>query len=178
MSQRPDLTVAAIVERAGKFLLVEERAGNAMVFNQPAGHVEHGEDLIAAVIRETMEESAWSFRPEALTGIYFWEHPEKQKSFLRFAFCGQVTTHDPLRRLDRGIARALWLDRAEITARTPRLRSPMVLKCIDDYLAGQRYPMNMVQTLPQVMPVAASGERRPVVSTNASPQLPLIERLF
>lgn len=176
MSLRPDLTVAAIVERDGQFLLVEERAGNAMVFNQPAGHVERGEELIAAVIRETLEETAWSFRPESLTGIYLWDQPEKQKSFLRFAFCGQVTTHDPQRRLDRGIARALWLDRAQIAAREPRLRSPMVLKCIDDYLQGRRYPLNIVQSLLQDIPAVASSERRSAVT--AQPQLPLIERLF
>lgn len=178
MSLRPDLTVAAIVERDGQFLLVEERAGNAMVFNQPAGHVERGEELIAAVIREALEETAWSFRPEALTGIYLWEQPEKQKSFLRFAFCGQVTTHDPLRRLDRGIARAVWLDRSEIAARTPRLRSPMVLKCIDDYLEGRRYPLSIVQTMLVDIPAVASGERRPANAAPNSPQLPLIERLF
>lgn len=177
MSLRPDLTVAAIVERDGQFLLVEERAGNAMVFNQPAGHVERGEELIAAVIRETLEETAWSFRPEALTGIYLWDQPEKQKSFLRFTFCGQVTTHDPLRRLDRGIARAVWLDRAQIVARTPRLRSPMVLKCIDDYLAGRRYPLNVVTAMLQDLPAPAAIERR-AAPVQASPQLPLIERLF
>ena len=172
MSLRPDLTVAAIVERDGQFLLVEERAGNAMVFNQPAGHVERGEELIAAVIRETLEETAWSFRPEALTGIYLWDQPEKQKTFLRFAFCGQVTTHDPERRLDRGIARAVWMDRTQIAARGPRLRSPMVLKCIDDYLAGRRFPLNIVQSMLQDIVPPSPADRRTV-----SPQLPLIERL-
>src|SRR5262245_42040779 len=114
MSLRPDLTVAAIVERNGAFLLVEERVGNAMVFNQPAGHVERSEELVAAVIRETLEETAWTFRPEALTGIYLWEQPEKQRSFLRFTFCGHVTSHDPGRRLDRGIERALWMSRDQL----------------------------------------------------------------
>lgn len=177
MSLRPDLTVAAIVERDGRFLLIEERAGNAMVFNQPAGHVERGEELIAAVIRETLEETAWSFRPEALTGIYLWEQPEKQKSFLRFTFCGQVTTHDPQRRLDRGIARAVWMDRAQIAARGPRLRSPLVLKCIDDYLEGRRYSVNLVQTLLQSITAPAATERQGAAA-QPSPQLPLIERLF
>lgn len=177
MSLRPDLTVAAIVERDGQFLLVEERAGNAMVFNQPAGHVERGEELIAAVIRETLEETAWSFRPESLTGIYLWEQPEKQKSFVRFTFCGQVTTHDPERRLDRGIARAVWMDRAQIAAREPRLRSPMVLKCVDDYLEGRRYPLNVVQSLLQDITTPAATERR-AAAAQPSPQLPLIERLF
>jgi 8-oxo-dGTP pyrophosphatase MutT (NUDIX family) len=147
MPLRPDLTVAAIVERNGEFLLVEERVGNAMVFNQPAGHVERGEDLIAAVVRETLEETAWSFRPEALIGIYLWDQPDKQRSFLRFAFCGPVLGHDPRRRLDRGIERALWLSRTEVAMRSSRLRSPMVLHCIDDYLAGRRYPIEVVRQM-------------------------------
>ncbi|HEY6641177.1 NUDIX hydrolase [Povalibacter sp.] len=160
MSLRPDLTVAAIVERNGEFLLVEERVGNAMVFNQPAGHVERGEELVAAVIRETLEETAWAFRPEALTGIYLWDHPEKQRSFLRFAFCGQVTSHDAQRRLDRGIERALWLNRQQIVMRSARLRSPMVLRCIDDYLQGQRYPLEVIQHMLPGMTSVGGEERR------------------
>jgi 8-oxo-dGTP pyrophosphatase MutT (NUDIX family) len=147
MSLRPDLTVAAIVERNGQFLLVEERVGNAIVFNQPAGHVERGEELIAAVIRETLEETAWTFRPEALVGIYLWEQPERQRSFLRFAFCGQVTAHDADRRLDRGIERALWMDRSQMLTRSARLRSPMVMRCVDDYLEGQRFALEICQTI-------------------------------
>jgi len=144
MSIKPDLTVAAIVERDGKFLMVEERANNRMVFNQPAGHVERGEQIIDAVIRETLEETAWTFQPEALVGIYFWEQPEKHRSFLRVTFCGQAISHDPSRRLDRGIERALWLTRDEVVAQSTRLRSPMVLQCIDDYLAGRRYPVELL----------------------------------
>jgi 8-oxo-dGTP pyrophosphatase MutT (NUDIX family) len=157
MSIRPDLTVAAIVEREGQFLLVEERVANRMVFNQPAGHVERGETLVQAVIRETLEETAWQFTPEALVGIYFWEQPERRRSFLRFAFCGQVTNHDPQRRLDRGIERALWMTREEIVMRTARMRSPMVLKCIDDYWSGQRYPLDIVT---QVLTDLRTSDRR------------------
>lgn len=176
MSLRPDLTVAAVVEREGQFLLVEERVGNAMVFNQPAGHVERGEELIAAVIRETLEETAWTFTPDALTGIYLWDQPEKQKSFLRFTFCGHVTEHDPRRRLDRGIERAVWMNRAQIVMRSSRLRSPMVLRCIDDYLEGRRYPLDVVQHMLTAFnaPSAATDERR---SAARQDQLPLIERL-
>jgi 8-oxo-dGTP pyrophosphatase MutT (NUDIX family) len=145
MSLRPDLTVAAIVERDGQFLLVEERVGTRMVFNQPAGHVERGEELVTAVIRETLEETAWGFKPEALVGVYFWDQPDKQRSFMRFAFTGQVTEHDPSRRLDRGIERAVWMSHEQILARTSRLRSPMVLRCIDDYLSGKRYPLDLVR---------------------------------
>jgi 8-oxo-dGTP pyrophosphatase MutT (NUDIX family) len=147
MTLRPDLTVAAIVERDGQFLLVEERVGNRMVFNQPAGHVEHGEQFIDAVIRETLEETAWTFRPEALIGVYLWEQAEKQKSFLRVVYSGEVTQHHPDRPLDRGIERALWLDRDQIIARSARLRSPLVLRCIDDYLEGARHPLDVAKNV-------------------------------
>lgn len=159
MSIRPDLTVAAVVEREGQFLLVEERVANRMVFNQPAGHVERGESLVAAVIRETLEETAWKLTPEALVGIYLWEQPERQRSFLRVTFCGQASDHDSQRRLDRGIRRAVWMTRDQIAMRNDRLRSPMVLKCIDDYLAGRRYPFEVVtELLAHYMP--AGLERR------------------
>jgi len=145
MSLRPDLTVAAIVERDGEFLLVEERVANRLVFNQPAGHVERGEQLATAVVRETLEETAWHFKPEALVGVYFWEQPDKQRTFMRFAFTGHVTEHDSTRRLDRGIERAVWMNHGDIVARSSRLRSPMVLRCIEDYLAGSRYPLDLVR---------------------------------
>lgn len=145
MTLRPDLTVAAIVERDGQFLLVEERVGNRMVFNQPSGHVERGEQFLDAVVREALEETAWTFRPRALIGIYLWENPEKQRSFLRVAYSGDVVDHDASRPLDRGIERAVWLDRDQIVARTARLRSPMVLRCIDDYLEGTRHPLDVAK---------------------------------
>lgn len=147
MSVRPDLTVAAVVERDGEFLLVEERAGNRMVFNQPAGHVERGERAVDAVVRETLEETAWVFHPEALVGMYFWEQPERNRSVLRLAFCGSVSDHDPTRQLDRGIERALWMSREQIVGRSARLRSPMVLRCIDDYRSGQRFPLDVLTEL-------------------------------
>lgn len=145
MTLRPDLTVAAIVERDGQFLLVEERVASRMVFNQPAGHVEKGEQFIDAVVRETLEETAWTFHPEALVGVYFWEQPGQARSFLRAAFCGRVSSHDPARKLDRGIERAVWMTRDQIMARSARLRSPMVLGCIDDYLEGTRYPLDVIR---------------------------------
>jgi 8-oxo-dGTP pyrophosphatase MutT (NUDIX family) len=156
MSIRPDLTVAAIVERDGRFLLVEERIGNRMVFNQPAGHVEPGEQIVDAVVREALEETAWTFQPQALVGIYFWEQPERNRSFLRFAFCGSVSDHDAERALDRGIERAVWMTREQIVMRSARLRTPMVLRCIDDYLAGRRYPLEVVRGL---LPDLANGAR-------------------
>ena len=160
MISRPDLTVAAIVERDGQFLLVEERVSNRMVFNQPAGHVEKGEQFIDAAVRETLEETAWTFHPEALVGIYFWEQPGQPRSFLRAAFCGRVSGHDPGRRLDRGIERAVWLTREQIVARATRLRSPMVLSCIDDYLDGARYPLDVIRhLLPDASKLSAADIR-------------------
>lgn len=156
MSLRPDLTVAAIVERHGEFLMIEERIAQRLVFNQPAGHVERGEQLVAAVVRETLEETAWVFEPEALVGVYFWDHPDQQRSFMRFAFCGQVRDHDPRRRLDRGIERAVWLNESQVRSQYARLRSPMVLKCIEDYLGGQRYPLELVREfIASAMPATA-----------------------
>jgi ADP-ribose pyrophosphatase YjhB (NUDIX family) len=170
MSIRPDLTVAAVVEREGQFLLVEERVANRMVFNQPAGHVERGETLVKAVVRETLEETAWQFKPEALVGIYLWEQPERQRSFLRVTFCGQVSGHDPQRRLDRGIERAVWMTREQVVMRSARMRSPMVLKCIDDYLAGRRYPMDVVtEMLAHLEP--AQADRRHAIDS------PILQRL-
>ncbi len=156
MTIRPDLTVAAVVEREGQFLVVEERAGNRMVFNQPAGHVERGEQIVEAAIRETLEETAWTFHPQALVGIYFWEQPERNRSFLRFAFSGSVSDHDPTRALDRGIERAVWMSREQLALRGARLRSPMVLRCIDDFVAGRRYPLDVIQGL---LPDLAGGAR-------------------
>jgi 8-oxo-dGTP pyrophosphatase MutT (NUDIX family) len=126
-----------------------------MVFNQPAGHVERGEHLVTAVVRETLEETAWSFTPEALVGVYFWDQPDKQRSFMRFTFAGSVTDHDPTRRLDRGIERAVWMTHEQLIARTARLRTPMVLKCIEDYLSGQRFPLELIREF--VQPIMNSG---------------------
>ena len=141
MPRTPDVTVAAVTETDGRFLLVEERINRRLVFNQPAGHVERGETLLAAVVREVHEETAWQFEPRALVGVYAWRNPHNGRSFMRFAFTGAVTAHDPQARLDRGIVATHWLSRAELQERETRLRSPLVLRCIDDYLAGQRAPL-------------------------------------
>lgn len=144
MVWKPDVTVAAVIEREGRFLLIEEHVSSRLVFNQPAGHLELNESFVEAAIREALEETAWTFVPEAVSGIYLWQHPERNMSFLRVAFAGHVTEHHPERRLDRGIRRTLWLSREEVVQRSARLRSPMVLQCIDDYLAGNRYPLSML----------------------------------
>ena len=132
----PAITVAALVERQGRFLLVEELINGERVFNQPAGHVEPGETLLEAVVRETREETAWRLTPTAFLGAYHWRHPGTGKTSLRFAFIGSVSDHDPRQPLDDGILRTHWLERGDLQALGPRLRSPLVLRCVDDYLAN------------------------------------------
>lgn len=146
--QRPRLTVAAVVEHDGRFLLVEERVGSGnLVINQPAGHVEHGESLVDAAVREAFEETAWRFTPQALVGVYLWAHPSGLSSYLRVCFCGTVDDHVPGSSLDEGVERAIWLSREELQAEQARLRSPLVLSVVDDYLAGERYPLSLLKTL-------------------------------
>jgi ADP-ribose pyrophosphatase YjhB (NUDIX family) len=147
MIWKPNVVVAAIVERDGKFLLVEEEADGKIVLNQPAGHLDEGETLLHAVVRETLEETAWHFQPEALLGIYRWPNPARGVTYLRFAFTGHVTGHEPARTLDHGIVQAVWLTPDEIRAQRARHRSPQVERCINDYLAGQRYPLDVLKDL-------------------------------
>ncbi|MFM8330889.1 MAG: NUDIX hydrolase [Candidatus Methylumidiphilus sp.] len=147
-SPRPRITVASVVERDGRFLVVEERpeGGGDLVINQPAGHLEYGETLLEAVVRETFEETAWRFTPEFLVGVYVWNHPSGQTSYLRVCFGGSVDGHEPDSPLDEGIVRALWLSREELQAESRRLRSPLVLGVIDDWLAGERYPLGLLKS--------------------------------
>ncbi len=146
MIWKPHLTVAAICENNNRFLLVEEHIEGNTVLNQPAGHVEEGEDLISAVIRETREETAWCFHPEALLGFYLWRAPAGG-TYLRVAFVGHCDDHRPQQALDEGILRARWLSRSELLNDPATPRSPLVLRCIDDYLAGRRYPLSQLVTL-------------------------------
>ena len=157
MVWKPDVTVAAIVEREGRFLMVEEHVGERLVINQPAGHLEANESFAEAVVRETLEETAWDFEPLTLSGIYLWQHPERKVSFLRVAFAGRLIEHHTERRLDRGIRRTLWLTRDELVQRTPQLRSPMVIKCIDDYLVGTRYPLSVLSCMPALQPLGTQS---------------------
>ena len=147
MIWKPHTTVAAIIEHQGRFLMVEEESDGAIVYNQPAGHLDPNESLIDAAIRETREETAWQFHPEAITGIYRWKQPETERTFVRFAFCGQCSDHQPQQPLDEGILRAVWMSRDELLEQSEKLRSPMVLRCIDDYLAGQRYPLALLSEI-------------------------------
>ena len=153
------LTVAAVVERHKRFLLVEEQVSGTEVINQPAGHVEPGESLLHAVVREMLEETAWTFDPAYIVGIYLWQHPEKDDRFLRVVFAGSVTAHDPERPLDDGILRTLWLSRERLLQRSAQLRSPLVMRAVDDYIEGQRYPVTMFQHID----VEAMAERARVV---------------
>ena len=147
MARTPDITVAAVTETDGRFLVVEERINRRLVFNQPAGHVEHGETLLDAVIREVREETAWGFQPQALVGVYLWRNPSSGRGYMRFAFTGTVLDHDAEQPLDRGIVGTHWLSRADLMERQPRLRSPLVMRCIEDYLGGTRLPLETVARL-------------------------------
>ena len=147
MARTPDITVAAVTETDGRFLVVEERINRRLVFNQPAGHVERGETLLAAVVREVREETAWGFNPQALVGVYLWRNPSSGRSTMRFAFTGTVADHHAQQPLDRGIVCTHWLSRKDLVEREQRLRSPLVLKCIEDYLGGTRRPLETVGDL-------------------------------
>lgn len=148
----PHVTVAAIVERQGRFLLVEERVDGALVLNQPAGHLEENESLLQAVRRETLEETGWQFEPSALVGVYLWKHPQKEATYLRFAFTGDVTDWEERDLPDIEIERVRWMNSQQIRGQHLRLRSPQVLKCIDDYLSGQRFPLRCLHDLSDHFP--------------------------
>jgi 8-oxo-dGTP pyrophosphatase MutT (NUDIX family) len=140
---KPSVTVAAVIERDGRFLLVEERSDGRLVLNQPAGHLDPGESLAAACAREVMEETAHHFEPAALVGIYRWHYAAKDVTFLRFCFSGKVGAEEN-RPLDKEIVRLHWLTAAEIRQKAAQHRSPLVQKCVDDYLAGRRFPLEVI----------------------------------
>jgi 8-oxo-dGTP pyrophosphatase MutT (NUDIX family) len=143
----PRVTVAAVIEQHGRFLLVEEETEKGLGLNQPAGHLDEHESLLEGVARETLEETGYVFRPEAIVGVYLWHAAEKELTYLRFAFSGTVLGHDPKRPLDTGIVRTLWLAPEEIAAESRRHRSPLVQRCIDDYRSGQRHSLALLTHL-------------------------------
>jgi len=145
MRFKPNVTVAAIIEQGGKFLLVEEEIDGVLMLNQPAGHLERGETLAQAVAREALEESAHPFTPQFLVGIYHWPNEPKDITYLRFAFGGSAAALVAGRALDAGIVRTVWMTREEVAASAARHRSPYVLACVDDYLAGRRFPLELVR---------------------------------
>lgn len=146
MVWKPHVTVAAIIESDQRFLLVEEVTSNGLEFNQPAGHLEQGEDLINAVKREVLEETAWQFEPEHLVSVQLWRRNPESPSFLRVCFAGYCHSFDPQQKLDEGIIATHWLTHAEIVAKQDRLRSPLVLIGIDEFLSGKRHPLNLVES--------------------------------
>ncbi|RKZ49962.1 MAG: NUDIX hydrolase [Gammaproteobacteria bacterium] len=146
MRWKPNVTVAAIVERDQKFLLVEENADNHIVFNQPAGHLEQNETLIEAISREVLEETAWEFIPKAIVGVYMYPNQHSDITYLRFCFSGTCDKHHPEQALDDGIIQAVWLSKEEIKENKDKMRSPMVAQCINDYLTGKNYPLNLINS--------------------------------
>jgi 8-oxo-dGTP pyrophosphatase MutT (NUDIX family) len=140
------VTAAAVIERDGRFLLVEERVDGRLVLNQPAGHLDPGESLPTAAARETLEETGYGFEPSHLVGVYHWQN-DAGTTFVRFTFCGPHTAPTGPVRLDEGIVAVHWLTRAQMLARERDLRSPMVLHCVDDYLAGVRHSLDVVRHL-------------------------------
>jgi 8-oxo-dGTP pyrophosphatase MutT (NUDIX family) len=146
---KPSVTVAAIIERDGRFLLIEEETSEGVKLNQPAGHLDPHESLEQAVVREVLEETAHGFIPEALVGMYMSRYRSKSRgtdvTYLRFTFCGKVDRQYD-QPLDHGILRTLWMTRDEMAACQERHRSPIMLQCVDDYLAGRRMPLALLHT--------------------------------
>lgn len=152
---RPHVTVACVVAQGDRYLMVEEEVGGRLVYNQPAGHLDDGESLRHAAVRETLEETGWTIELQHLVGVHQWLSTEHGQGVVRFSFAGSALSHDPHRPLDQGIHRALWLTRSEIAALGERLRSPLVLLSIDAWLAGQRLPLEVLSCLlAETQPVA------------------------
>jgi len=147
MVWKPRVTVAVVTERQNRFLMVEENIHGEVRFNQPAGHLEDNESLVNAAVRECLEETAWQFQPEALVGVYRWRSAENNDTFLRVTFCGNCSAEDRQRPLDTGIISTHWLTLEEIRSRADLMRSPMVIKSIEDYLDGRRYPLELLTDL-------------------------------
>lgn len=145
---QPDVTVATVVVRGGRLLMVEEQVQGERVLNQPAGHLEPDETLQQAALRETLEETGWEVELTAFIGAYQWTSPRDGKHFLRLAFAADPVRHDPARPLDEGILQALWLSPAELAAESARHRSPLVWRVAEDYLSGRRLPLQALTHCP------------------------------
>jgi 8-oxo-dGTP pyrophosphatase MutT (NUDIX family) len=144
MIWRPSVTVAAVAERDGRFLFVEEVFDGRRVLNQPAGHLDPGETLEHACVREMMEETAHDFTPRHLVGVYRWFYKPKDVTYLRVCFAGEAGMFHEKRKLDKEIVALHWLSLPELIARKADHRSPLVLKCVEDYLSGRRYPLEVL----------------------------------
>jgi len=151
----PRVTVAAVIEQGGRFLLVEEETKLGLKLNTPAGHLEPGETPAQGCAREVLEEAAYDFTPTAFLGVYLARSRKnstgEDQTYLRLAFCGELGAHHAGRKLDQGIVRTLWMTQDEVRASSDRHRSPLVLKCIEDYLAGVRHPLTAVHADPSVL---------------------------
>ena len=148
------VTVAAVIEQQGRFLLVEEVTSDGLRLNNPAGHLDPGESPVEGCVREALEETSHRFTPTALVGVYLSRQERadgEDITYLRFAFCGEFGAADPDRALDTGIVRTLWMTADEIRATTERHRSPLLLRCMEDYLQGQRFSLSLVFTDPSVI---------------------------
>lgn len=144
MTWAPHVTVATIVEREGRYLLVYEEADGKKVYNQPAGHLEPNENLLEAAVRETLEETGWTVNPTALVSVSLYEAPSNGVTYLRTTFIAEVVSFDSSYELDTGIIEAVWLSYEEILARREQLRSPMTLQVIDEYRKGKRFPLTIL----------------------------------
>ena len=164
---KPNVTVAAIIERDGRFLLVEEETTDGLKLNNPAGHLDPGESPEQACRREVLEETAHDFTPTALVGVYMNRFIKTRTgddiTYMRFAFAGTLGTHHEWRPLDAGIVRTVWMTAAEIRACPERHRSPLVLRSLEDFLAGQRAPLSLIHTDPSVGEPAERAHRSALV---------------
>lgn len=143
----PHVTVASVIADGDRFLMVEERIRGELRYNQPAGHLESGESLVDAAVRETLEETGWDMQPRHFIGVHQWWSPLHDEHIVRFSFAARAVRHHPGHPLDSGIERAVWMRRDEIAELGPRLRSPLVLRSIDAWLEGQRLPLSTLQCL-------------------------------
>lgn len=144
---QPDVTVATVVVREGQLLMVEERVAGSVVFNQPAGHLEPDESILQAALRETLEETGWHIELTHFIGAYQWKAQKTGQHYLRMAFAAAPINFDPHSVLDEGIIAAHWLSPSEIKAMRHKHRSPLVWKLVQDYLAGQRFPLQAIHAL-------------------------------
>jgi len=162
---KPNVTVSAIIERDGRFLLVEEETADGLKLNVPAGHLDPAESPIEACAREVLEETAFSFTPRALVGVYMNRFTRTRTgadiTYVRFAFTGELGTHHPERALDDGVVRTVWMTLAELESSAARHRSPVVLQSVNDYLAGQRFDLGLLHVDASVYEVPGPTSRSP-----------------
>ncbi|MEQ5833435.1 NUDIX hydrolase [Marinobacter sp. NFXS9] len=143
MTWKPHATVAVITEKDGRFLMVEERSNGRIVFNQPAGHVEEHETILDAARREALEETGWAVEPRHFLGLYTYLAPANGRTYYRMCFVAEALQHET-EQLDDDIIAAHWLTYDELRERQESLRSPLVLRCVEDYLAGRRFPLSVI----------------------------------